>query len=1403
MPERFSVSPGRPLPLGVTVEDDGINLAVVSHSAERIFICVFDQSGDRELARLALPGRTDDEVHHGFVAGIKPGTRYGLRAEGLFDPKRGHRFDPAKLLVDPYAVQLDRPFVQHPDLAAPRLRQIDTARLVPKAVVNRPLPTATSLPSRTPGFIYEIAVRAFTKRHPELPAPLRGTVAALAHPRILDHLLKLGVDTVELMPIAAWIDERHLPALKLANAWGYNPVTFMAPDPRIAPGGLAEIRHAVGALHDAGIRVLLDVVMNHTGESDADGATLSLRGLDNALYYRHAEQDPSLFINDTGCGNTLAVDRAPVQRLVLDALRHWASHTGVDGFRFDLATVLGRSSHGFSAEAPLLSAIDRDPLLAGLTFIAEPWDVGPGGYRLGQFPTRWHEWNDRYRDDVRRFWRGSDGSVGVLATRLAGSSDIFAGRNRSPSRSINFVAAHDGFTLRDLVSYRSKHNLSNGEDNRDGSSDEISWNNGTEGSTAEAGVEKQRHRDIRALLATLMVSRGTPMLTAGDEFGRTQHGNNNAYAQDNETTWLDWKNTDDELIEFVSRLAELRRSHRALSDDRFLTGAAVDDSGFPDALWLTPDGREMSEHDWNQSAVPLLGLSLYAAPIGALPADRICIWVNRGVEDMAAALPAPRPGRVWRIAVDSSRSGTDIASDLSSNRIAASARAVVVVAEVADTRPHRPAKADDESIDRLAIAAGIQAEWWQLDGTHHRVMPETRRALLRAMRLPAETAAEVTEMLIELQRGRDSRSLPMSALLAAGSTGTVRLAMPAQYADRAVCLTVKLEGGDTRRLQFAHGELREIGRVVVGGETARHLALPLPALPPGYHTAVLEDEPSQECRLIVSPPTCFLNEDIAGGAKLFGLTSHLYSLRHETDAGIGDFETLSQFCEVTARLDGCVAGINPLHHLFPTDRERASPYQPSDRCFIDPIYIDLAGLVALVPSPRLRAVLADADSTLRRLRDLAYVDYSGVWKVKRAALAAAFADFESSRESPAGARLWKEFADHRAAAGNRLRQHAIYEALADRVGTVDLSRWPTEWRSPAGDAVGEFAAANPQAVEFRIWLQWMAEGQLAAAATRARNAGLSLGVYRDLALGTAPDGGEIWANPKQFALGVSLGAPPDPFARDGQVWQLAPFEPHALRHSGYDPFIAMLAANMRHAGVLRIDHILGFSRQFWVPQGSPGKDGAYVNFPLDVLLAITAIESHRARCTIIGEDLGTVPEGLRERLGGSDILSYRVLWFEKDGESFRPPDRYPPLSVSCLSSHDLPTFVGWRRGRDIEIDRETRRLSAELVAPRREARRREEQSLRDAIRLADLTSGESDGDLMAAAHEMLAQAPSALVLVQADDLGEETEPLNVPGTDRERPNWRRRQSGAVAALSRSDLTRRVLTAVKRGRKKIV
>jgi glycogen operon protein len=616
---------------------------VVSTAAERIDFCLFDGSGAQEIARRPL-ARVSDTTFCGFIEGVGPGARYGLRADGRYAPAEGDWFDPAKLLVDPYARMLDRAFVFDARLTAPRAAAIDTAALVPKAIVTPAEAAASPLPPGPPGLIYEIGVKAFTHDHPGVPRPLRGTVAALAEPAVLDHLVRLGVDTLELMPVAAWIDERHMMQHGLSNAWGYNPVTFMAPDPRLAPSGLGEVGRTVAALHAAGIRVILDAVYNHSGEGDDLGPTLSFRGLDNRLYYRHAADDPGRLVNDTGTGNTVAADRPPVTRLILDAMRNWVTATGVDGFRLDLAVTLGRTEEGFSRDAPLLRAIESDPVLGGRVMVAEPWDIGPDGYQLGHFPRRWSEWNDRFRDDVRRFWRGDPVTLGDLATRLAGSADIFA--DRAPSASVNFLAAHDGFTLADLVSYSSKHNEANGEDNRDGRDENFSWNDGVEGPAADAAIAAARKRDVRALLATLFVARGTPMLTAGDDLGRSQGGNNNAYAQDNAATWIDWRHADDDLSAFVSRLATLRRMHRALSSDRFLSGQPLDESAIPDVAWLSAAGGVMADTDWAHARV--LGMALYAAADGE-PADRVAVWINGTGEEAHAWLPPPRPGYTWRV----------------------------------------------------------------------------------------------------------------------------------------------------------------------------------------------------------------------------------------------------------------------------------------------------------------------------------------------------------------------------------------------------------------------------------------------------------------------------------------------------------------------------------------------------------------------------------------------------------------------------------------------------------------------------------------------------------------------------------------------------------------------------------
>ena len=627
---------------GANVSADGIRFAVWSGSAAWIWVSIFDASGNREIDRLEL-SRGNGGVFSGFAPGLKEGTRYGFRADGDYAPERGLWFDPDKLLVDPYAIEIDRQYDFDARLSARRGEGGDTAPLMPKAIASvLPPPVPKKPPVFTPGgLIYELNVRAFTMLHPAIPKRMRGTVAALGHPAVIEHLQKLAVSAVELMPVTAWIDERHLPPLGLTNAWGYNPVTFMALDPRLAPGGLAELSAAVAALREAGIGVILDLVFNHTGESDVFGPTLSLRGLDAKTYYRHREGGS--LVNDTGTGNTIDCSQPAVQELILDSLRHFVLHTGVDGFRFDLAPILGRNEHGFDANAPLLAGIQSDPVLSDRVMIAEPWDIGSDGYQLGNFPKKFLEWNDRYRDDVRRFWRGDARTIGTLATRLAGSSDIFGGGDARNTRTVNFIAAHDGMSVADITAYERKHNEANGERNRDGHNENFSWNNGVEGESADEKVRTQRARDIRALLATLFLSRGTIMLTAGDEFGRTQEGNNNAYAQDNDLTWLDWAGRDQALEEYAFALAAIRKAAPVLAQTAFLTGDAVD--GIPDVAWLDETGRPLSTEQWTDPGRRRLSMVLAN---GKAEGGRLAVMVNGDRRGVSFSLPLRDEFR-WRL----------------------------------------------------------------------------------------------------------------------------------------------------------------------------------------------------------------------------------------------------------------------------------------------------------------------------------------------------------------------------------------------------------------------------------------------------------------------------------------------------------------------------------------------------------------------------------------------------------------------------------------------------------------------------------------------------------------------------------------------------------------------------------
>jgi len=645
-PYRLIANAGSSEPLGASLSATGANFALYSAAASAVFVSIFDEKGEDEVARLQLEGPRD-HVFFGFIKGVTQGTRYGLRADGAFDPDQGLYFDPEKLLVDPYAKRLDRAYVHDQRLTLGRGKSGDTAKLVPKGIVYAPHRTAPSpLKAEPGGLIYEVNARFFTRLHPDVPAKKRGTIAGLMEPAIIEHFVSLGVAAIELMPLAAFIDERHLPALGLHNGWGYNPIGFFAPDPRLMAGGIGELLALTDLYRRHNIAVVLDVVYNHSGESDKYGTVLSFKGLDAKTYYRHQEVDGNqVLVNDTGCGNTLRCNHQVVQDLVLASLRYWVEAGGVSGFRFDLAPILGRDGNGFSPEAKLLKAIKSDPVVGACRLIVEPWDPGPDGYQLGRFGAPFLEWNDRYRDDVRAFWRGDAHKIGDLATRLAGSSDIFEQRRNTPAAGVNFLAAHDGFTLRDLVSYKQKHNEANGENNRDGHNNNLSWNNGVEGETANREIIASRKADVRALLATLYFSRGTLMLVQGDELWRTQKGNNNAYAQDNEITWLNWENADLELAQYVAKLQKFRAMHKAVSANRFLRG--IGENGVRDVVWWHPLGHEMDEAGWHQEGADVLGMHLREG------GDEVLLWFNRSHKAVRAHLTPPASGKSWRVGFSS------------------------------------------------------------------------------------------------------------------------------------------------------------------------------------------------------------------------------------------------------------------------------------------------------------------------------------------------------------------------------------------------------------------------------------------------------------------------------------------------------------------------------------------------------------------------------------------------------------------------------------------------------------------------------------------------------------------------------------------------------------------------------
>ncbi|HEX4182832.1 MAG TPA: glycogen debranching protein GlgX [Caulobacteraceae bacterium] len=669
MTSPFAVRIGSPNLTGATYDGDGVNFTLFSAYAERVELCLFDPSGRDEIARITLPDYTD-QIFHGYVEELAPGQVYGYRVHGPYAPEEGHRFNPNKLLLDPYArghtgeIQWNDACygytigAENADLS---FDERDSAPFVPKCVVVDPNfdwdgePRRTATPwDRT--LIYETHVKGFTALHPAVPEGLRGTYAGLGCPEVIDYIKALGMTTIELLPVHTFLDDAYLLEKGLRNYWGYNTIGFFAPDPRYASdraNTLREFKEMVSRFHDAGLEVILDVVYNHTAEGSERGPTLSFRGIDNKSYYRLQSGSPRYYVNDTGTGNTLDLSHPRALQMVMDSLRYFVQETHVDGFRFDLGTVLAREPDGFDVRSGFLVACSQDPCLQTVKLIAEPWDVGPGGYQVGGFPPGWSEWNDKFRNTVRDFWRGH-ASAGEMARRMQGSGDVFDHGGRRPRASVNFVAAHDGFTLNDLVSYNDKHNEANGEDGHDGSDDNRSWNCGAEGPTDDAQTNALRLHQIRNLLASLFLSQGLPMLLAGDEFGRTQHGNNNAYCQDNALNWLNWSHDErgQSILAFTRRLTMLRAQHPALRYARFIgrPGPYADDGRT--LVWLNPDGSEMAAEDWSDGDARAFGMLIDVPGDTEDRRDTVFLAFNGYDNEQPMALPAPPAAGPWRLLLD-------------------------------------------------------------------------------------------------------------------------------------------------------------------------------------------------------------------------------------------------------------------------------------------------------------------------------------------------------------------------------------------------------------------------------------------------------------------------------------------------------------------------------------------------------------------------------------------------------------------------------------------------------------------------------------------------------------------------------------------------------------------------------
>ncbi len=1460
----INIREGTPYPLGAKWDGSGVNFAIYSRNAEYVYLCLFDNEYKESLC-IPVRNRTH-YIWHCYVEGIRPGQLYGYRIGGPYNPREGYRFNPAKILLDPYTLAIGRDLIwstehfgyQYPYKFYEKDNRDNSRYALLGAVMDPAFSWGDDKQLKIPWkdtIIYEVHVKGFTKLNHLIPEQLRGTYLAFTTEPVIRYLKDLGVTTLEFLPVQHSITEYHLYKSKKVNYWGYNPIAFFAPNPKYAysksiDGVINEFKTMVKVLHQAGFEVILDVVYNHTAEGDHTGPTLSFRGIDNLSYYRVYEEQKELYIDFTGCGNTLNHQNHYVLQLIMDSLRYWVQEMHVDGFRFDLASALARELHNVDRLNSFFAIVQQDPVISRVKLIAEPWDLGKDGYQVGNFPPGWSEWNGKYRDTIRKVINGYENNLSDFATRIAGSSDLYKKDDRKTYSSINFITCHDGFTLRDLVSYNQKHNLDNGWNNLDGTDLNFSNNYGVEGDTLDLKIKLLRLKKQKLFLTTLFISQGVPMLLAGDELNRTQKGNNNPYCQDNELSYIHW-DLDEfsmELLITTRFLIELRKKNEVFRREEFFRGEENKVMEVKDIYWLHPDGREMQIEDWQKElCIGVLLPSEFGERFDfytKLTGDTFLILFNFSNEKVEFKIPEMIPTN-WKIIFSTSKNliitNTEdklkfihkkyITNEFNKNYINDKFLEEIETLMANEEKNYIQGesisipedtiiilKADKNwkdinvrknyrlrLLDLLCNELGIYTKFTDLQNKEYQLTHNELYMVLRSLNLPIKDLSSLEVVYESYKNDIFFYEMQPTIILSKQEKYRLEIVIPETLNMFLFRLVDKknniLYSGEisqyniieTHTIVFSQFRKLKLIKIQIDLDIS---------LEYGYYffEIINKNEILNRGKLIIVPDSAYMDDNIYTGIWI-----QLYALRSQTNLGIGDFGDLKKLSLKIKQYGYNIIGISPLHYLSINQSENYSPYYPSSRLFIHPMYIDIFSLEEFHSSKIALNKWKENLPLIEKEKNNTLINYKTVYRIKKEILYEIYKEFISNEKYRSKREEFNQYKKD----NDLLLYHALYETVIEVFGKI---RPPEDIYSYESKTQKEFIEGHKEKIDFYSYLFFVAEKQFIDLVKELKNNGIYL--YLDLALGSNPEQIEsIYMDhfyPNIFSKNARAGAPPDPFSPAGQDWGITVLNPYLLKRYGFEPYRLLLEKNLFNDVFLRIDHIMWFYRLFWIVKEGNQKTSTYIRYPDKDLFGILSLESQKKSAIIIGEDLGTIPEDFREIMKNKKILSWKVFYFEKYNEEYIDPKNYPILSVATINTHDLPTLAGFWTGKDIEEKFKIGLFKEEEYKKEMENRTKERKKIIQLFEkkgyFKDKESITEDSiygpEIAYYFYRLLSEAPSRILLVSLNDLLGETDAPNIPGTTTEYPSWRIRYSVNIEELDENPYFKKITLALNDRLKKL-